>query len=68
MQFICYPKCTTCQKARKWLEAKGIAIEERHIKENNPTTEETECMAEGKRSAAEEILQHKRPFIQGHEA
>ncbi len=40
MQFICYPKCTTCQKARKWLEAKCIAIEERHIKENNPTTEE----------------------------
>ncbi len=40
MQFICYPKCTTCQKARKWLEAKGIAFEERHIKENNPTAEE----------------------------
>ncbi len=40
MQFICYPKCTTCQKAKKWLEAKGIAFEERHIKENNPTTEE----------------------------
>ncbi len=40
MQFICYPKCSTCQKAKKWLEAKGIAFEERHIKENNPTTEE----------------------------
>lgn len=40
MQFICYPKCSTCQKARKWLEAKGIAFEERHIKENNPTAEE----------------------------
>ena len=40
MQFICYPKCSTCQKARKWLEAKGIAFEERHIKENNPTVEE----------------------------
>lgn len=40
MQFICYPKCTTCQKARKWMEAKGIAFEERHIKEINPTVEE----------------------------
>ncbi len=40
MQFICYPKCSTCQKAKKWLEAKGIAFEERHIKENNPTTKE----------------------------
>ncbi len=40
MQFICYPKCSTCQKARRWLEAKGIAFEERHIKENNPTAEE----------------------------
>ncbi|MGI6366285.1 MAG: arsenate reductase family protein [Bacillota bacterium] len=40
MIFVCYPKCTTCQKARKWLEAKGIAFEERHIKEDNPTIEE----------------------------
>lgn len=40
MQFICYPKCTTCQKARKWLEENGISYEERHIKEHNPTAEE----------------------------
>lgn len=40
MQFICYPKCTTCQKAKKWLEANGISFEERHIKEQNPTAEE----------------------------
>lgn len=40
MQLICYPKCTTCQKARKWLEEKGISFEERHIKEQNPTAEE----------------------------
>lgn len=40
MQFICYPKCTTCQKARKWLVENGISFEERHIKENNPTAEE----------------------------
>ncbi|MGI5937056.1 MAG: arsenate reductase family protein [Oscillospiraceae bacterium] len=40
MVFVCYPKCTTCRKAKKWLEAKGIAFEERHIKESNPTLEE----------------------------
>jgi arsenate reductase len=40
MVFVCYPRCTTCQKAKKWLEANGIAFEERHIKENNPSIEE----------------------------
>ncbi len=40
MQFICYPKCTTCVKARKWLEENNISFEERNIKENNPTYEE----------------------------
>ena len=40
MQFICYPKCTTCQKARKWLDTNGIAYDERHIKDDNPTVEE----------------------------
>ncbi len=37
MIFLEYPKCTTCQKARKWLDAHGVAYEDRHIKENNPT-------------------------------
>ncbi len=40
MIFLEYPKCTTCQKARKWLDAHGVAYEDRHIKENNPTVEE----------------------------
>ena len=40
MQFICYPKCTTCQKALKWLDASGVAYDERHIKDNNPTIDE----------------------------
>ena len=40
MQFICYPKCTTCQKAKKWLDANGVAYDERHIKDNNPTVDE----------------------------
>lgn len=40
MNFICYPKCTTCQKAKKWLDEKGITYELRDIKENNPTVSE----------------------------
>ena len=40
MLFIEYPPCSTCQKARKWLDEVGIAYESRHIKENNPTYEE----------------------------
>ena len=38
--FIEYPKCTTCKKAKKWLDDHGIAYEVRHIKEQNPTAEE----------------------------
>ncbi len=40
MLFICYPKCTTCQKAQKWLDAAGVTYTLRYIKENNPTREE----------------------------
>jgi arsenate reductase len=40
MQFVEYPKCSTCQKAKKWLEENGLAFEARHIKENRPTAEE----------------------------
>ena len=40
MVFLCYPKCTTCKKARKWLEENGLPFEERHIKDMNPTIEE----------------------------
>ena len=40
MLFIEYPKCSTCKKAKKWLDDKGIAFEDRHIVENNPTAEE----------------------------
>ena len=110
MQFICYPKCTTCQKAKKWLEENGISFDERHIKDNNPTVEElmawhkqsnlplkkffntsglqykalqlkdklptmsedeqlellaSDGMAKAEQSAAEEVLQHQRPAIQG---
>ena len=40
MLFLCYPKCTTCQKAQKWLAEKGVDVEVRHIKDQNPTLEE----------------------------
>ena len=40
MKFICYPKCTTCQKARKWLEARQMDFEQRDIKEEQPTEDE----------------------------
>lgn len=40
MLFVCYPRCTTCQKARKWLDANGIAYTHRHIAEENPSYEE----------------------------
>lgn len=38
--FICYEKCSTCRKAEKWLQDKGICYEKRPIKEENPTEEE----------------------------
>ena len=40
MLFVEYPTCTTCQKARKWLETQGKTYTSRHIKEENPTEEE----------------------------
>ncbi len=40
MNFICYPKCTTCQRAQKWLNENKIEYTLRDIKQNNPTKEE----------------------------
>ena len=40
VNFICYPKCTTCQKARKWLDDNKIEYEFRDIKLDNPTLDE----------------------------
>ena len=40
LKFICYPKCTTCQKAKKWLDDNKIDYELRDIKQENPTLEE----------------------------
>lgn len=40
MIFICYSKCSTCQKAKKWLDEQDIKYTERHIVDNNPSYEE----------------------------
>ena len=40
MLFIQYPPCSTCQKAKKWLDEHGLNYTERHIKEDNPCYEE----------------------------
>lgn len=40
MIYIAYPKCTTCQKAKSWLDSNGISYDERNIKEQNPTYDE----------------------------
>lgn len=40
MLFLEYPKCSTCKKAKNWLESNGVEFEDRHIVENNPTAEE----------------------------
>lgn len=40
MKFICYPKCTTCKKASKWLDDNDIGYEMRDIKTDNPTYDE----------------------------
>ncbi len=40
INFVCYPKCTTCKKAENWLKEKGLEYTVRDIKEDNPTYEE----------------------------
>lgn len=43
IQFIHYPKCTTCKKAQKWLDENGIAYEGIHVVEQTPSKEQLEC-------------------------
>lgn len=40
MLFVEYPKCTTCKKAKAWLESRGVSFDDRNIKEQNPTKDE----------------------------
>ncbi len=46
MTFLCYPRCSTCQKAKKWLDERGAAYELRDIKAQNPTAEELRAWRE----------------------
>ncbi|MCD7868455.1 MAG: arsenate reductase family protein [Clostridiales bacterium] len=47
MLFLEYPKCSTCQKAKKWLDGHGIEYTDRHIVEENPTYDELKKWYEG---------------------
>ena len=44
--FVEYPKCSTCQKAKKWMDENGVSYEDRHIVEHNPTEEELKAWKE----------------------
>ena len=46
MLFLQYPPCSTCQKAKKWLDEQGIVYTDRHIKTENPTYEELKAWYE----------------------
>lgn len=46
MLFVCYPKCTTCQRAKKWLEDHDLEFDLRDIKEDNPSVEELKAWHE----------------------
>ncbi|UWO12055.1 arsenate reductase family protein [Blautia hansenii DSM 20583] len=46
MLFVEYPKCSTCQKAKKWLVENQVEFEERHIVEDNPSKEELKAWYE----------------------
>lgn len=46
MLFIHYPKCSTCKKAKKWLDDRGLDYTERHIVEENPTAKELKAWHE----------------------
>lgn len=63
MIFVCYPKCTTCQKAQKWLDEHNIRYSERHIANENPTLDELKDWRK-KRTAAQKILQYERTALQ----
>jgi arsenate reductase len=46
MLFVCYPQCTTCQKAQKWLDDRHLAYDFRHIKADNPGYDELKAWHE----------------------
>ncbi len=63
MLFIEYPKCSTCQKAKKWLEEHNITYTDRHIVEDNPTYEELKEWQSRSGLPATDGMLVKRPFV-----
>ena len=66
MVFICYPKCTTCQKARKWLDEHKIAYELRDIKTANPACDELAAWHERSGLPLKKFFQYQRSALQVH--
>lgn len=64
MLLICYPKCTTCQRARKWLDQRGASYTPRDIKEDRPTREELNAWWKASGAAAEKVFQYLRAVVQ----
>lgn len=58
--FIEYPKCTTCKKAKKWLDEHGVEYTDRHIVEDNPTAAELAEWHERSGLPLQPLLQHER--------
>ena len=63
MLFVCYPKCSTCKKAQKWLDESGAEYTLRDIKTDNPTAEELKAWWE--KSGATDGMLVKRPILVG---
>ena len=65
MLFLYYPKCSTCQKAKKWLDANHISYEERHIVEENPTYEELKHLATNGMLVKRPLIVKENPVLTG---
>ena len=67
MLFLQYPPCSTCQKAKKWLDDHGIEYTARHIKEDKPTADKLPTMTEDEQLAllASDGMLVKRPLLVG---
>ena len=66
--FLEYPKCSTCKKAKAWLEGAGVDFMDRHIVENNPTAEELKQWHAKSGLPLKKFLQHQRHALQGNAA
>lgn len=58
--FLEYPKCSTCKKAKKWLDEHGVSYTTRHIVEDNPSADELRAWHERSGLPPQALLQHER--------